>query len=139
MSMSSLFFATREAKQKAEWPGSTGKQGQVIDTFALLALSGLQTANFHLFPCVSWSVIHPFFLTGRSCLQPNKEGKPVLDGMVLDRIWLCDIADIEGKSFHTTTEKAEGACVKTKKADCVCVRVRACVRACVRTFLQTCA
>jgi hypothetical protein len=35
--MSSLFFATREAKQKAEWPGSTGKQGQVIDTFAVLS------------------------------------------------------------------------------------------------------
>jgi hypothetical protein len=32
--MSSLFFATREAKQKAQWPGSAGKQGQVIDTFA---------------------------------------------------------------------------------------------------------
>jgi hypothetical protein len=37
LSVSSLFFAAREAKQKAQWPGSAGKRGQVIDMFALLA------------------------------------------------------------------------------------------------------
>ena len=60
-----------------------------------------------------------------------------MDGMVLDRIWLCDIAEIEAKSFRMTTEKAEGLCVKPEKADCVCACVRAFVLF-VRAFVRSC-